>query len=163
MAKDLYIIIIGIGIASIFWILDVKIKDMSDIIAVIGYLVSGIIVIFGVAGLWKEYHKNTNIKDSGNWVIDCEKKDKTLPSLDDYMVIFVQGAKQGDQISTTMKFNHQARGYWDNLPTESQQRWLDVTDWHGIGRAQWLAEYSNSNKLPETKHVEIIPSWRAKK
>jgi hypothetical protein len=112
-----------------------------------------------------EYHsvRTKIIQIPMNWIEKYVVNHKgALPPIDDYMVPFISGAVKGQKVSKDMvllrpTFPRQ----WEVLGEIPQEKLLQLADYIGKGRAQWLAEIGVS--LPKSQGFTIVPSRLAKK
>jgi hypothetical protein len=100
-----------------------------------------------------EYHniRKKTIQTPENWIEKyvAEHKGK-LPKIDDYMVPFINGAVKGQIVSKEMVLLRPTnRRQWEVLGEIPQEKLLQLADYLGKGRTQWLAEIGVT--LPNSK------------
>lgn len=84
------------------------------------------------------------IQKSENWIDDYLCKHGELPLIPDYIAKMVKGYHPGDRISPTMELSIPSAQYWNNLLPSQQRKVLELLEWLGQDKNDYLAMIKRS-------------------
>jgi len=144
---------VGIFVSGLFTAVSITLNAVG-VSQILGHIVKwqwftlGGFVIFAILMLLRVYElnqQNQQLQSRKSWIIDHETRTGKLPVLPESLLPLVKNYTQGQPISKdielTLRPSHQA---WNRLTPDNQERFLQVLDWKGLDRFDFLQQLKDT-------------------